>query len=272
MFITGASSGIGKSTAELLLKKDFIVYGTSRKWSEELVEKEKNFFQLKLDVEIEASVKKCVRTILDREKKIDVLVNNAGFGYVSPLMFGAIDDAKKQFETNFFGAIRVMEQVIPNMIERRDGKIITIGSIAGRIAIPYQGLYCASKSAIAAYSDALRMECKKFNIGVTLIEPGVTKTDFGPRRIVIDGKATPDFVKNEMYKAQNISETEEPTGLDSGKVANVIYKAVKSKHPKIRYTTGFDSKMVNYGTRIFPKGIMERLISNQYKISNKKTS
>lgn len=267
VLITGASSGIGKSTVNTLLEKGYVVYGTSRNWNDILTEKETNYYQIKLDVTDDNSVSNCVKSVLKKEGKIDVLINNAGFGYVSPLMYGTVNHAKDQFETNFFGIIRVIENVMPSMISQKKGKIINIGSIGGRIAIPYQGLYSASKSALAIYSDALRMESKKFNIQVSTVEPGDTRTDFNTRRKVIE-ENIPENVKNEMLKALTIMRKAEDTGTNSKKVAKLIYNIVKSKKTKSRYTVGNDAKIVNYGTRLFPKGVIDRLIGSNYKISN----
>ena len=267
VLITGVSSGIGKATAKLLYSKGYVIYGTSRHYPEKLVEKDKNFFQVQLDVNDSQSVQKCVQNIIDKEKQLDIIINNAGFGYVSPLMFGTVEQAKNQFETNFFGAIRVIEQVLPQMISQKNGKIINIGSIAGRIAIPYQGLYSASKSALASYSDALRMECKKYNIGVSLIEPGDTSTEFDTRRVIVEA---PEPIQEEMLTALNIMRKAEHDGRNPEKVAKLIYKAIKSKRPKSRYTSGIDAKLVNYGTRLFPKGLVDKLITSNYKVSGKK--
>lgn len=267
--VTGASSGIGKVTADLLHEKGYKIYGTSRTWSEKPVEKETSYYQIKMDVNDDQSVKKCIETILEKEQTIDVLVNNAGYGYVSSLMFGTVEDAKNQFETNFFGAVRVIEQIIPGMIKQKNGKIITIGSIGGRIAIPYQGLYSASKSALATYSDALRIECKKYNIQVSLIEPGDTSTSFDTRRIVVEENLS-EPIREEMIRALNIMRKAEHNGMDPKKVAKLVQKIITKKKTKIRYTTGLDSKLVNYGTRILPKGLVERFLCMNYKISSKK--
>ena len=256
VLVTGASSGIGKVTADLLHEKGYKVYGTSRTWTEKPVEKETNYYQIKMDVSDDQSVKNCLEAILEKEQNIDVLVNNAGYGYVSSLMFGTVEEAKSQFETNFFGAVRVIERVIPGMIKQKKGKIISIGSISGRLAIPYQGLYNASKSALATYSDALRIECKKYNIQVSLVEPGYTKTSFDEKMVIVNEKL-PESVKGQMNRTLNIMNKGVHNGTDSKKVAKLVQKIIKKKKTKIRYTTGMDSKLVNYGTRLFPKGIVE---------------
>lgn len=269
VLVTGASSGIGKAVAELLVTKGLKVYGTSRTWSTEPVQKQNNYYEIGLDINDDKSTSYSVQKIIEKEKRLDIVINNAGFGYVSSVMFGSTEDAKKQFETNFFGTIRVIEAAMPQMIAQKGGKIITVGSIGGRIAIPYQGLYSASKSAIAIYSDALRMECKKYNIKVSVVEPGDTKTDFDQRRVVRD-QNIPEPVNKEMIRAVGIMRKAEHNGRDAEKVAKVIYKVVKSKNPKSRYTSGIDAKLVAYGTKIFPKGMVDRLIGMNYKISGKK--
>src|SRR2546426_3993254 len=166
VLVTGASSGIGQATAQLLAERGFNVYGTSRKPTGKLIP---------LDVRSDDSVRACI----DRVGPIDVLVNNAGYSLMSAAEETSIDEAKAQLETNFWGAVRMVNAVLPAMRKAGAGKIINIGSLAGITAIPFGGFYTASKFAIEGYSEALWHELRPLGISVSVIEPGFVHTAIG---------------------------------------------------------------------------------------------
>ena len=166
VLVTGASSGIGQAIAQLLTERGFNVYGTSRKPTGKLIP---------LDVRSDDSVRACI----DRVGPIDVLVNNAGYSLMSAAEETSIDEAKAQLETNFFGAVRMVNAVLPAMRKAGAGKIINIGSLAGITAIPFSAFYTASKFAIDGYSEALWHEVRPFGIHVTVLEPGFIHTKIG---------------------------------------------------------------------------------------------
>src|SRR5437867_8171889 len=174
--VTGASSGIGQASAERLAKAGYKVYGTSRRGAQS---DQRSFAMLPLDVTSDASVEAAVKELIRLEGRIDLLVNNAGFG-VAPAGAeeSSIDQAKAIFETNFFGLIRMTRAVLPHMRRQGNGRIINIGSVLGFLPMPYGALYAATKHAIEGYSESLDHELRTRGIRVSVIEPAYTKTQF----------------------------------------------------------------------------------------------
>src|SRR5881227_2241015 len=174
--VTGASSGIGEATAERLATAGFEVYGTSRRGAQP---GERSFAMLPLDVTSDQSVDAAVAEVIRQKGRIDVLVNNAGFG-VAPAGAeeSSIEQAKAIFETNFFGLIRMTRAVVPHMRRQGNGRIINIGSVLGFLPAPYMALYAATKHAVEGYSESLDHELRTRGIRVSVIEPAYTKTHF----------------------------------------------------------------------------------------------
>src|SRR5881394_979121 len=172
--VTGASSGIGEATAERLAKAGYKVYGTSRRVTQT---GPRPFEMLALDVTSDDSVEAVVREVMRREGRIDLLVNNAGFG-VAPggAEESSLDQARSIFETNFFGVVRMTRAVVPHMRRQGNGRIINIGSVLGFLPMPYGALYAATKHAVAGYSESLDHELRTRGIRVSIIEPAYTKT------------------------------------------------------------------------------------------------
>ncbi|MHA1260462.1 MAG: SDR family oxidoreductase, partial [Candidatus Heimdallarchaeaceae archaeon] len=184
VLLVGASRGIGRTTAEFLQRKGYKVYGTTRNLSQ--VEKT-SFEMIELDVTKDDTVERCIQQILDKEGRIDVLINNAGFALCGALKDITVEELKQQFETNFFGVHRMITKVLPHMLERKEGRLINIGTLGGRVGLPSQAAYSTSKAALANYTDSLRMELMSYNIKVSLIEPGDTKTNFHSSRVYAKG-------------------------------------------------------------------------------------
>lgn len=176
VLVTGASSGIGQATARLLAKRGFKVFGTARKPESS---RQNAFPMVALDVRSDDSVRACVDQVMKEAGGLDVLVNNAGYSVTGAAEETSIDEAKAQFETNFFGVVRMVNAVLPTMRAARAGKIINISSLAGNTAIPFSGFYSASKFAIEGYSEALWYELGPFGISVSLVEPGFVNTPIG---------------------------------------------------------------------------------------------
>jgi NAD(P)-dependent dehydrogenase (short-subunit alcohol dehydrogenase family) len=172
--VTGASSGIGQATADLLAANGFTVLGTSRTPSSGAA---RSYPLLPLDVRLDTSVDAAVQAVLDRVGRIDVLINNAGYAQSGAIEENSIADAQAQFETNVFGVMRMINAVVPLMREQGGGRIINISSVLGQVAFPYLGLYAAGKFALEGLTEALRDELRTFNIHVALIEPGFVKTN-----------------------------------------------------------------------------------------------
>src|SRR5881396_522686 len=184
--VTGASSGIGAATAERLAKAGYKVYGTSRRGART---GKQSFEMLSLDVTSDDSVEAAVAEVMRRDGRIDLLVNNAGFG-VAPAGAeeSSIDQARSIFETNFFGLIRMTRAVLPKMRRQGSGRIVNIGSVLGFLPMPYGALYAATKHAVEGYSESLDHELRTRGIRVSVIEPAYTKTQFDANFLEPDSK------------------------------------------------------------------------------------
>lgn len=232
--VTGASSGIGEATAERLAEGGYKVFGTSRRAAPA---GERAFEMLTLDVTQDRSVEAVVGEVIRRTGRIDVLVNNAGFG-VAPAGAeeSSIEQAQSIFDTNFFGIVRMTRAVVPQMRRQRRGRIINIGSVLGFLPMPYGALYAATKHAIEGYSESLDHELRTWGIRVSVIEPAYTKTPFDANFL------EPDAVLDEyraIREAVNKRVKEVMATADQPRVvAEVVLRAASAAHPKIRYTAG----------------------------------
>lgn len=179
ILLTGASSGIGYQTAEILAKEGHVVYGAARRTEKMETLKQFGVKPIYLDVTDEESIKSAIDTIIVNEGCIDVLINNAGYGSYGAIEDVEINEAKMQFEVNLFGLARLVQLVLPHMRKQKSGRIINISSMGGRLTSYFGGWYHATKYALEAFSDALRMEVADFGIDASLIEPGGIKTEWG---------------------------------------------------------------------------------------------
>ena len=179
VLITGASSGIGKETAKLLVENGHIVYGAARRLDKMNDLKEAGIKLLEMDVTNDESMVNGIQKIMETEKRIDVLVNNAGYGSFGALEDVPISEAKYQFEVNIFGLARLTQLVLPYMRKKQSGKIVNISSMGGKFGEPHGAWYHATKFAVEGLSDSLRMELKQFKIDVVIIEPGAIKSEWG---------------------------------------------------------------------------------------------
>lgn len=262
ILVTGASSGIGKKSAEYLADNGHIVYGTSRFPGS--YPKPSNFTILQMDVTDSEMIKDTIEQIVDREGRIDVLINNAGMGIAGEIENISIGNAKDQFETNFFGYLRLIKQVLPIMQKQNLGKIINISSIGGLIGLPYQNIYSASKFAIEGLTESLYKELYKTKINVVLIEPGDFKTEFTARR-KIDKNSTKSKGFNKVIE---IIEKDENNGQDSIIIAKLLNKIVNKSNPRLRYTVGaFDQKLATFLKRILPNRLFDWIIMKHYKVA-----
>ncbi len=234
VLITGASSGIGKSCAEYLAAKGFVVYGTSRKACNDI----NGVRMLQMDVTKPESIQQGVQKIIDEQEKIDVLINNAGMGIGGAVELATPAEIQQQMQTNFLGTVNTCTAVLPHMRAARCGKIINMSSLAGFMGIPFQGFYSASKFAIEGYSEALSMEVHPFNIKVSVIEPGDFCTGFTANRTVSEATLSSSGYGSRFKKCLQLIEKEENNGCQPVKLARVIYKIIRSKRPKFRYRVG----------------------------------
>jgi short-subunit dehydrogenase len=237
--VTGASSGAGRAAATLLSKNGFRVYGITR---QPLKSDEASGIarMIKADVRDDGAVYSCMRIVLGEAGRIDALVNNAGYVLTGALEETGLDEAKALFETNFFGAVRMTQAVLPIMREQRGGRIANIGSAAGFLPAPYSGLYAASKHALEAYSETLDHEVRQFGIRVCVIEPGFIRTDIAEctpqtRRRIPAYSADREAVTAAMNKnAAN--------GEDPARAAAAVLKALTAPSPRMRYIAGSRAK------------------------------
>lgn len=263
VLITGASSGIGYKTAQLLAQQGHKVYGAARRL-DKIQNLEKNgVIPISLDITDEESVKKCVDTIVTAEGRIDVLINNAGYGAYGAVEDVSIEEARKQLDVNLFGLARLTQLVLPIMRSQRSGKIINTSSMGGRVATLFGAWYHASKYALEGFSDCLRMEVSKFGIDVVLIEPGGIKTDWG----YIAADHLLETSKGGAYEelatktAESIKKRYSSNMLSKPElIAKTIVKAVQSKRPKTRYLIGFGAKPIVFLKTILPDRVYDKLM------------
>ena len=252
--VTGSSSGIGFETSLLLARNQFTTYAAMHnleksKSIREIAKREKLTLQVvQLDVNDDKSVKVAIYNIENEQGGINVVVNNAGYLLIGPLEELSIEEFKEQFETNFFGAIRVIKEVLAIMRRQREGTIVNISSIAGRIGLPLNSPYVSSKFALEGLSESMAYEIEQFGIKVVLIEPGVIKTNTASSfKTGKDVVVTNDNSKNNSPYTdltQNRIAALRPrceAGLDPIEVAKVILKATTSENPDLRYLVGDDA-------------------------------
>jgi NAD(P)-dependent dehydrogenase (short-subunit alcohol dehydrogenase family) len=264
--VTGASSGIGQATAELLAKAGYTVYGTSRRGGNA---GEAAFTMLSLDVTSDASVEAAVQEIIRREGRIDLLVNNAGFG-VAPAGAeeSSIEQTKAIFDTNFFGIVRMTRAVLPHMRARGAGRILNIGSVLGFLPMPYGALYSATKHAIEGYSESLDHELRTLGIRVSVIEPAYTKTPFDANFLEPDAKLD---AYREVRAAvnQRVKKVLETADLPVV-VAEVVLKAARAVQPKLRYTTGGLASRLRLLRRFAPASMVDAGIRKDLRLDAKR--
>tara|TARA_R110002050_G_scaffold100607_1_gene208325 strand:- start:3400 stop:4203 length:804 start_codon:yes stop_codon:yes gene_type:complete len=263
VLITGGSSGIGKSIGEFLSEKGFKVYGTSRNPDNY---PDSKFPILALDVKNNDTILQTVNTIIDTEGQLDVVINNAGAGITGPIEEIPEEEIKANFETNFFGPIKVIKAVLPQMRKQQAGLIINITSIAGYMGLPYRGIYSASKGALELLTEAFRMEIKGFNIKMTNIAPG----DFATN--IAAGRYHAPLISDSPYKKPygdtlDLMNTHVDNGSDPNLMAKEVFKIINTKKPKVHYKVGeFMQKFSIVLKRILPDTAYEKLLSNHYKI------
>jgi len=266
VLITGASSGIGLATAKYLAGKGYRVFGTTRSLEKRaaLISGIKAEFEdriqfVEMDVTQEASVRKCIGTVLDEVDSIDNLICNAGFGIYGSVEEMPMELVFKQFDTNVFGYLRTIQAVLPSMRARRSGRIILVSSIAGIVAIPYQVHYSAGKYAIEAFTEGLRQELRGFGIKVAAVRPGDIKTDFND---VTLKNIPPDSPYRKWSQAGwNVIDKNLRNAPPPVLVAKKIYHVLKTRNPKTFYTAAdFFTGLTPLLTPFMSSGLKEKVI------------
>jgi NAD(P)-dependent dehydrogenase (short-subunit alcohol dehydrogenase family) len=251
--VTGASSGIGEATAKRLATAGYKVYGTSRRGAHA---GKRLFEMLPLDVTSDESVEAAVSEVMRLDGRIDLLVNNAGFG-VAPAGAeeSSIDQARSIFETNFFGLIRMTRAVVPHMRRRGSGRIINIGSVLGFLPMPYGALYAATKHAVEGYSESLDHELRTRGIRVSVIEPAYTKTPFDANFIEADAKLD-EYREARAGVSKRVNEVmvsaEQPDV-----VADAVLKVANAARPKVRYAAGKLANRLRFLRRFAPASVVD---------------
>ena len=241
VLITGASSGIGFDAAQILARQGHRVYAAARRV--DLMEplKAEGVQTLRMDVTDETSMQQGVEAVIQAEGRIDVLVNNAGYGFFGAIETVPLEEARRQVEVNVFGLARLTQLVLPHMRKQGSGRIVNTSSIAGKMVIYMGGWYNVTKYSVEAFSDALRMEMKPFGIDVVMIEPGAIKTDWGiiAARHLNESSADSAYEEIGTQWANNIDWFYKTNMLSKPSVvAKAISRAVNRRHPRARYRIG----------------------------------
>ena len=265
--VTGASSGIGHAAALELLRAGYTVYGVARRVEKMGGIRAAGGHVLAMDITDESDIERVVRTMIDEQGRIDVLVNSAGVG-----VHGAIEDiplerARSLFEVNLFGTARLIQLVLPGMRQQRSGLIINISSIGGEIALPLGSWYYASKHAFEAFSDTLRQEVKPFGINVVIIQPGIIKTEFEketPQELrAISGRGAYGRVAEAMAKKAETSLGEGSKASDPLVVAQAICHTIETPSPRPRYAVGYVAGTLLFLNRLLPTRLFDRMVTIQ---------
>ena len=260
--ITGSSSGIGRASAEYLAGRGHTIYGCSRTQ----LPKKPAFEELTLDVTDRDSVRSVVQEVVKREKRIDVLVNNAGFGIAGAVECCSEEVIRAQFDANFFGALTMIREVVPHMRQTGGGLIINIASIGGLLGLPFQGIYSATKFALMGLSESLRAELRPYNIRVSVVCPGDFATGFTRNRHICNTSLWDSPYRNHFSGALRQMEKDETGGADPVLVARLIEKIMGRRSPKVCYTVGkMEQTLFAEAKRILPSGLFNRIVDLHYR-------
>jgi NAD(P)-dependent dehydrogenase (short-subunit alcohol dehydrogenase family) len=260
VLITGISSGIGRETAQLLSDRGFRVFGTIRspRPTDTAIA---GVDTVRMDVTDEGSVRNGVQLVLQQTGQIHALINNAGYALAGALEETSIEEARQQFDTNFFGVLRLIQAVLPVMRHQGRGRIVNISSVAGFIPLPYRGIYAASKHALEGYTEALDHEVRQFGVRALLIEPSFTRTD-----IESHGKEASTVLDVYSQQKQRVTESiqrQVAKGDDPREVAEVVYRALIAPSPHLRYPVGSGVALRRLRNFV-PERLFDRRFSKQF--------
>jgi short-subunit dehydrogenase len=279
VLITGCSSGIGYLTALKFAKNGFFTYASVRNINSDGARKlmevagiEKLPLEvIEIDVDSIDSIVNGMSTIREHTHSIDILINNAGFGFLGPIEEFSIEEVKQQYETNLFGVLRMIKQIVPMMRKKHSGHIINISSINGLLSFPLYGVYSSSKFALETLSEVLDFELSKFGIKVSIVEPGSFLTNFTKNKKVAESAVKPEspyidllqtFSNRYEKKVDTVKYLTKP--MNPQRVAEVIFKAATSSHPKLRYLIGIDAHIFYYMHKVLPYSLWKTLLRKVY--------
>lgn len=261
ILITGAASGIGRACASHLAVRGHVVYGADRRELDPSL----GVHPIVMDVNDDISVEQGIAQLLEEQGRIDVVVNNAGFGIAGPIEDTSMEEARAQMETNFFGPLRLIRAVLPQMRSQRSGLIVNMASIGGLIALPFQGLYSASKFALEGLSEALRMEVGRFGIEVVVLEPADCHTGFTAARQVV---AIDAAYRDAFTKSLAVIEADEHHGADPSVVARRLEQVISARSPRLRYMAGAPSeRLAVLLKRLLPHRLFDPIVRSHYRIA-----
>jgi short-subunit dehydrogenase len=259
--VTGASSGIGRASAEALARAGFTVFGTSRRTTSNGLDR---VIMLACDGTDGGAVDVLVSTVLSQTGRIDILINNAGVGLLGGAEESSVAQVQAMLDVNLFGVIRMTNAVLPSMRRCSEGRIINIGSVLGLIPAPYSAHYSATKHALEGYSESLDHEIRAFNIRVSVIEPAFVRTVFDQNRI------EPDSVLKEYDRARDgvdaLLRDVMPKADRPEVVAEVVVRAATESRPQRRYTAGKAARQVSLPRRFAPAGIFDKSLRRQFRL------
>lgn len=265
--VTGASSGIGEATALMLRDAGYTVYAVARRTERMADLAERGIRTFAMDLTDDATITSGVERILEEAGHIDLLVNNAGYG-----SFGSVEDipiaeARRQFEVNVFGLARLIQLVTPGMRKRRQGRIVNISSIGGKIYEPLGGWYHATKFAVEGLSDCLRIELKGFGIRVVLVEPGPILTEWNAlaRESMLASSAGTAYEEQARSVARTLTAADDPrTGTRPEAVAEVIVRAATARRPRARYAAGKGAAVILAARKVLPDRAFDLVIARTF--------
>lgn len=272
--VTGSSSGIGLETSLLLARTGIRTYATVHKIDNarelvDIIEKERDTLPLEilqLDVTDENSVKTAIDGIVNESGRIDILVNNAGYGLIGALEDIPMEEVRAHFNTNLFGVIRVIQSVLPIMRRRKNGTIVNISSMGGRIAFPLSSTYSGTKFALEGLSESLSYEVEQFGIKVILIEPGVVRTNFGKSMKKIDKTTETNSPYSKLLEIREANRKErlQTSSISQEEVAKVILQAITSAEPEARYVVGEDAKKLLASKNSMTDGEFKKFMTKNF--------
>jgi NAD(P)-dependent dehydrogenase (short-subunit alcohol dehydrogenase family) len=262
ILITGASAGIGRCLADYLSRNGFVVYGTSRNPSQHA--QPSDWTLLQLDVCADPSVQECVNTVVQKSGRLDVLVNNAGYPLNGAIEEATLEQVKAQFETNFFGVVRIVKMVLPVMREQRSGHIINISTAMTLARVPFNGYYATSKCALEGFSEVLRQELKPLNIRVSVIRPGFFESNINAS-VQLGKERIGDYKpwRNRWLRALGEAILKAPA---PDPIAECVFRAITSNRLALYYTIGKDVKWLPLLRWILPHDVFERVMKSTFKI------
>jgi NAD(P)-dependent dehydrogenase (short-subunit alcohol dehydrogenase family) len=265
--VTGGSSGIGESTARALLAQGFTVYAVARRVDRMAGLAEAGVHTFAMDVTDDASMVAGIERIVAEQGRIDVLVNNAGYGSYGAVEDVPIDEARRQFEVNVFGLARLVQLVTPHMRSRRSGRIVNISSIGGKFYEPFGAWYHATKFAVEGFSDSLRMELRPFDIKVVLIEPGPIRTEWNEiaRDSLLERSGDGAYAEWARRAHGVMERFDEPSRASTpDEVADKIVKAATARRPAARYPVGRGARTITTSRDLLPDRLFDEVVSRTY--------